>query len=368
MSRSKEKIILAREVEQAGNALYYNANLVNNNPTNIQAQFRETLGANILPEKPEKYFMAIARMSLDGGQIPLLYYPTNTYYVSLSYEGISSDPIALIPPPGGPADPNFGVACYDYQTFLNTINDGYTSALVNLKAKPGNAVPMGAVSPYFLVDKNSGIISFYSQSAYYDQKLANYIKIFCNWTLYDYFNNFEIQFFGENLASKQDIRWQVYNEYGTNIAVSDGGLNPSVPAGYTQMQGTGANLTRFFEPQLIRFRTAEMGVQAEYIQNPNLTGNINQQSSDQIGIPNSLILCDFIPSFNSSEIIGWRQSLVYNPNFYRLIDLLTDSSNRINISIWWVNQAGQEFPFEIGPGRSCTCKLAFLRKSLYLNY
>ena len=74
---------------------------------------------------------------------------------------------------------------------------------------------------------------------------------------------------------------------------------------------------------------------------------------------------DFCPSFNSTEIIGWRQNLVYNASFsYRLIDIIADKMNTVDISVYWTSQNGNEHDFYLPPASSSQIKLAFIKKSV----
>ncbi len=359
MSKNQVKIVSKAEVDQLNNVYYYNVNIVNNNSTNIQAVFNQTLGGNIVGD-PQDYFLAISRFSIDGGQIPLLYLNDTTYYVVLKYGAFTSGAVAVLAP-AGPVVPGFGVPIYSYQTFLDQMNIAYTTAFGILDGLSGG-LPMGSTPPYFLFNDTTGIISMYAQAINYSEDAITPIKVFMNFDLYDLFLNFQVVPLGEGLPSKADIQIRVIDKYGSNSAP----LDPTVPSGYLKMSQEGSNCTRFFEPQSIRFKTGRMGVQPEYVQTPNLTTSISPEIAG-VGLPSDLILTDFIPAFNANDIIGWRQQLVYQPTFYRLIDLIGSKSNAIDVSIWWVSQNGVEHPFQIGPGRSATIKLAYLKKDLHLR-
>ena len=341
---------------------YYNVNMSNNSNINQKIIFNQTLSADIV-NNPKSYFACVVRFSVDASVIQLLFFPIDTFYVTLTYGSFTSGPLALIPPPG-PQEPATvvtlqpSVAVYSYQDFLQSLNTGYASALALLITASGGVLSpiASATPPFFLFNCQTGLISMYASSAFYLETISTPIKIFMDYTLYDLFNNFQINYFGQGLPSFLDVQIRVIDKYGSNISSFNSAL--------LEISQEGSNCTRFYEPQLIRFKSQTMGFRKEYVQNPNLTATVNPTGTTA-GIPSSTTLIDFCPSFNSTEIIGWRQNLVYNASFsYRLIDIIADKMNTVDISVYWTSQNGNEHDFYLPPASSSQIKLAFIKKSV----
>lgn len=357
------KLAINNVVETKDDNIYYNISIVNNQLTDQAASFTQQLTNSILSD-PADYYMAVARFSIDGVQLPLFIWRDNYYYVSLSFNGTTMT-TPLLFPPDNPAF-SYGRAIYSYNEFLSTINAGYLLCMNNLiAATGGGASPIfGVQPPYWLYDIPTGIMSLYAQQSNYDEilPLATRINIWSNWTLFEMFGNMYISFQGQGRIDKLDIRYKINNYYGSNLGPAD-----NIPTGLIKISQEGSNNSRMWDQQTIVFKTSRLGVRPEFTQGANQTTDLSSNSSAGSGIPFDTIMTDFIPTFNSSEQVGWRQQLVHTPQFYRLIDLLGNQSNIIDLAIFWRDQQGVERPFFITSGTSATVKLAFLKKSLYKN-
>ncbi len=297
-------------------------------------------------------------------------YTSNTYIVTLVKAGIDYKQPVIFSDTGGVPTltaTSYIAGVYSYAAFLKAINAAFLRA----------ATAASCSAPYMIYNPNGGLISLYCLASEFEESVVGRINIFMDNILFGFFDNFYIEFFSQGSYSGKDVRIVTINQYGTNASslagppTVTGGLDPSIPAGYLRISQEGSNNQRFWQPNAITFKTTRMGVRPEFTQgayNPNLsTGIVNTQNSGA-GLPFDTIMTDFIPGFSSGEQIGWRQDLEYNPQFYRLIDLLGNTSNNIDLSIFWTDQLGNEFPFYLEANKAASVKLIFIKKSLYKNF
>lgn len=266
-------------------------------------------------------------------------------------------------PPGISWTDDIYTGIYSYNEMLITINNALNMSMTLLRAAnvAYNAVP----PPFMLFDNQSGIMSLLGQQANFtniNTVSGIPVQVYFNDNLYSLFENFYVEYISQNNTNRQDVLFYIYNIYDTNSFTYTPLLTPE---DYYQMFQETKNCTRWFEPQSILFKTSTMGLKSEYIQGVNNTTDLSNVQTAGAGVPSSSIMTDFIPSFNSTEVIGWRQDLVYNPPFYRLIDLQSASISSVDVAIYWSDQQGVQYPFFIKSGKSATIKLIFVKKSLY---
>ncbi len=352
------------QVETKDDNIYYNVTMVNNKQISVSAQISQQLPSSIL-NNPADYYLSVARFQVTGTVIPFFFFQPNTYYATLQYGTyIFTTPVVhVITAPGvGP----YNYAIFSYSEFLREINTAYETAWTGLNAAVPGGLPVGSTAPYMLYEQSNGLISLYADGRYYDEdNVVPYIQVWMNSSLYRFFDNFYIFFRSEGNIDNKDIRIRVVNFHNSNTNT----LNPSIPVNFYKMSQEGSNNSRFWQPNSIVFKTNRIGTRPEYVQGTNSTSELASTNNNSgSGTPFDTILTDFIPAFNSSDQIGWKTDLVYNPAFYRLIDLLGNQSNAIDVAIFWRDQQGNEYPFYIEGGRSASIKLAFLKKSLFKNY
>jgi len=356
------------QIETKDDNIYYNVNIVNNESFSQYANFSQRLTGQII-DNPNDYYMAVARFSLNGDEIPLFLYKPNFWYVSLTY-GTYTASTSILSPVGG--DGPYGPAFYTYQQFMDSINVAYdtcmTSLIVQTEVTPGNPTtsPLyGITAPFILYDNKTGICSIYGDITAYNSTLSTPIKVFMNINLFIKFTNFYISYFGEGLPTHLDAQILFVNQHGTNVVTLS-----SPTATYIVNSQESSKNSAMWDSHSIVFKSNTMGLRSEYTTISNATPSIglNNQGSAGTGIPTDTLMTDFIPTFSSGEQIGWRQQLVYIPQFYRLIDLLGSQSNSVDIQIYWVDSLGNQYPFIIAPLNLASVKLVFLKKSLAKNY
>jgi len=354
--------------------IYYNIDIVNNNKDSKQAIFAQQLTGSILDD-PSLYYMAVARFSITGTILPIFLFVdnglastdpgyTSQYSVSLTYNGFTGfSYVKYDINSAGPYNSRLNHPIYSYTQFLEMINNAFADAFTALNTASGG-LPGGSSAPYMLYNPNGGIMSIYAQGSYFLDTLSTPINIYMNITLYRFFDNFYTDFLTETSPIGQDVRIIVIDLYGSNSEPID----PSVPTGYLKLSQEYSNNQRMFQPNSIVFKTFTMGVRPEFIQGANSSDDLINGSNSGSGIPFDAIMTDFIPSFSSTEQAGWRQDLVYNAQLYRLIDLLGNKSNVVDLAIFWRDQQANEYPLYIEGNKSVSVKLIFIKKSLYKNY
>lgn len=345
-------------IENSDDNVYVNLTLTNNNPVSVIANINQTFTADLISD-PSSYYMAIIRFSMLGVKIPFFIFQTGAYYVTLTYNGTPYSAPVLYPNQLNPI-PAYGNAIYSYTQFLTYINSAFATAFGLIPMPPAGSTP-----PYMLFNQSSGLISLYADGRFYDDTLATPINVYMNQNLYKFFENFYVQFYSENAVNYLDYRFIITNLYNSNTSV----LDPTIPANFYRISQEGSNCSRFWQPDKIQFTSSLMGNRPEFTQNPNSGMALTNSSTAGGGVPTSNTLTDFIPSFPSSDIIGWRTDLEYLPTTqYRLVDLLGNRINQIDIQTYWLDQQLNTYPVYIEPGRSFQIKMGFFKKSLYKNY
>ena len=364
MSHLKTKI----EYDNREDNVYFNINLVNNNPFSVPCQFTETLTNDIVGNTND-YYLSIIRFSIDGGSMPIFFFkdnvggqPLSGYWITLSYLGVNySLPVvydSLYTP--GATSPPYNRSVYFYQAFLHMINTTFANIFI---ANPG-VFPIGSVAPYMLFDPTTGLISLYAQSLYYADTLANPITIFFNTRLFNIFDNFISAFFSEGSATYTDQQLIITDLHGSNSDL----LDPTIPAGYLKMTQEYQSLYHWWDVSLLSFKSTMLGVRPEYVPTANTTTSLSNNGAAGSGIPFQSVATDFIPDIASNDPAGFRQSLVYLPGAqYRLIDLININTKTVDLIISFKDRQSTEYQYFIPPNQSVTVKMIFVKKSLFKN-
>lgn len=353
--------------ETKEDSVYYNINMVNNSLTSVRAQFSQSLSSNIV-ENSNDYYLSCIRFVLDGAGLPIFIFKNNTgapmtvqygYWITLSYGGFSySYNLSFTN-----SNPFFPNGIYNYGKFIDIINAGFVSAFTSL----GGLVilPVDSAAPYMIYNAPTQLVSLYADANYLETAM-NQITIYFNNTLYDFFNNMREQIFGEGLANHKDYRLLVQDLYGSNSAP----LDPSIPTGFYKMTQEYPSLFRWYDWSNIAFKSNLLGIRPEYSQgvNTSTTSLVSNQSAGS-GIPFTSQITDFSIDLTPGDPSAWRGTLYYTPSAqYRLLDIVKQDTNQIDLSIYIVDKQGNEYPFLIVPESNATVKLIFVKKSLYKNY
>lgn len=367
------------KVETKDDNIYYQVNIVNNETFSQFASFSQRLTNSII-DNANDYYMAVSKFSLNSADAPIFLWKDNFWYVSLSYPSgdptapyVGSAPVLYggLSPPVAAYGP-YGPAVYNYQQFIQSVNNAYGVALTTLAGLvPGGLV--GVEPPFFTYDAtNSGILSVFAQSAYYDiiANPSTSVSVWVNHDLYKKFQPFWINYYAElgDMSDHLDI-----NIITTVLpgATNTSTINPSIPTGYLKMTQDGPNCIAWWDWQSIVFKSYTMGLRNQYVTAVNAAAQIGMTNNNYSGngIPQDNVLVTFNPDFGEGSQQCWRQQLNYFPQFYKLIDLLGEKNQKsVDIQIWLQDYLGNQYPFLIQGGKNCTLELVFVKKSLYKNY
>lgn len=362
-TREVAKFNIQTTVETKDDSIYYNIQMNNTTVQSQVAAFQQNLPSNIVDEIDD-YYLTVCRFVLDLVDIPLFVFKDNQYWVTLSYMGTDASAPILYTLPYTPGTPK---NVYSYQSFCelinNTIVTAYTALRVTYPALPALTSP---TSPCYLVyNPDNGVISVYALASLMQDTLMNPITLWFNSTLNYFFDNFYSNYVSQGALDHKDVQIIIHSFYGTNATATT--YQPgSVTDTLIQMKQEYQATYRWSDISLIVFKSASLGTRPEYTQNPNLTSNLVSNTTAGTAIPASNILTDF--AINPSAPGDTQSLAVYTPAIYRLIDLLGAKTNSIDISIFWRDQIGNEYPVTIPQDGSITVKLGFFKKSLYKNF
>jgi hypothetical protein len=222
--------------------------------------------------------------------------------------------------------------------------------------------------PYLYYDtKAGGLISvFFPTSWGTDITNPTIPQLYMNSILYYFFDNFLYYFYGEGLLVHKDymIRAQSLGN-GQNTSTYDS----SIPTGYYKMSQEYIALNRWKGPSSIAFQSYTMNIRNDYNSGTNNNSSQNTVQTAGSGLPIESNITDFIPYIASNDAAGWRGNLLYTPTSqYRLIDLLGNKQNSIDINIIWRDIYNNTHQFLTAAGSQTSLKLLFVKKSLYKNY
>jgi hypothetical protein len=346
--------------------------LPNSNNTIFNAIFQEELNQAIL-NTPEDYFLSIIRFTIPTINIPLLIpqiqpFPNvdinkTIYSFTLSYEEnvspetflefVSENPSVYVPPisatsPNVTKTPYYFL--YTYTSFVNMMNVALATAFA---AIPGGA-PAGALAPYFQYEIGEEHISLVAQVAYYDQTLANPIKIFSNYPMFTFLDGLLI-IENNNLPPNQVAQYIVQNNH--NNFYNPSYVTPVYPPLYYIMTQQYATLVDWNVFKSIVLVSNLLPVRQEYL--PGVAGS-NQSIVNSKGI-----LQDFQPILvEGPEARTTIQYSVQGP--YQCINMFGKNALRtIDVSVYWLDQFGDQYLLTIPFNQVLTIKMLFIKRSTY---
>lgn len=331
--------------------LYYNI-VIPHIPgeTVTKAVYRKQNTVPIL-DNPHYYNVSIARFRIGTNQVPIF---ISTFAVPQSIVGetvyrvtlVNNGNIETVPIiasqttiPGGLPSPFY----YTYTRFLKEVNTAINTAFNNLSAGPG--LPAGSLIPYITFDQSQNVFTIHAQTAFYDddEPDINRIDIFFNNELLQllFFGN---QYYRNGFNGNTDLlaRISFYNTFN------------NIDAGYyhnVQDYSILGIWNSFKSLQIV----SNLPIQNEFTEN-----NYERQS----GITTSQnILKDFIVLYSGDEVA--RTTIDYTVSEYEYIDLKgVEPIRNIEISIFWVDTSGNQYPLVLGPGESVDIKLMFKKKDI----
>jgi len=309
--------------------IYYNARISSDRGDGQNlAVFNENRVVPIL-QKASNYELAIVRFSVPTTQIPMFYWKTNYWSLTLRYNNVDYlQYLQFIPNTTTNVE-----AVFEQQSFVDSINNAFKASFLALKtANPGIASDFEPIMYYDVV---SDLITMNVQQNY----LVDNIDIFFNNPLNTLLYSFQ-NFFNQEPPSQQVYR----------IIVADrGGLNGSTLNGqpsYLMSQEFPTTFT-WNTASKIRFETSSIPVVRE------LDGAQTNKSS--------ALLTDFdLPGDQRYS----REPLIFYPvGPLRFINLSSDDAlYRIDIQVFYQDKEGNKFPLYLVNGEDLSIKMLFRKR------
>lgn len=361
--------------------IYYNIQLTNDNVNGSingelpQARFYAEQTLPIL-DNPSEYYLTIARFSISGTLIPLMFFKVQegqpnpdlgVYSVTLRYNASGNDyqeftiyipyntalPIPPAPIPTQAKVPYYFI--YTYQQMIIILNNAFAAAMTALLAGEG-LLPGSIEPPYFVYDASQNEVDLIVP---YDI-ITNNISIFFNVPTLNLFVSFTGFFRGvtqpNGTVFELDL-WENDNGYA-----KPGGTIPAPPANpdYLIYHPEFVDFNPWSVLNSLVFTTTSLPIHGEV--QPSNT-NIESTQSGQTSFRQ--ILQDFQPDLTEPGTSTTR--LNYFPQGpYRLVDLTSTSPlRRIDLQVFWSDKDNNLYPVLITFGEYVSVKLLFIRKSTY---
>jgi len=328
------------------------------------ANFNQVLSQAIL-QNPEDYYLAICRWNLPTETIPLFQFPVDvtqnnplisTFYMGLNVSGTYfKAPVQLINLNATSAPIPLASAPYFTQ---QQVNGGYYQVFyiqhfVNMLNATlrflANDAGIDVSNPPTLVYSPVTQLLTLNLSQIF---VTTGARIFTNTKLLPYMDGFMMSYDYSESALAQNL--------GTLYYIVTTPLPYGQTGPYAIVQDRVA-IYSWSNLSKIIVKTNSLPVFQEASPNQNISG----LAGAQVGF--SSILSDYVIAYD--DVNQFRSELVYQPAFYRLVDLVgtTNPITRINLKFLYVTTYGQEHNIILNLGTSIDVKLGFFKKSLYNN-
>ena len=295
------------------------------------ASFKETRVDAIL-KNPSEYELAIERFKVPTFSIPILFFKSNYYYVRMSYNGDTiTQPLVYVPNGG---EPLYGNVIYNYQDFIDILNNALSSCFTILKGVQPGAPP--TERPFVVYDATTQLCSFYAEQLY-DINGPPTIKVEMSNSLYHLFPSWQT-------ISQADFEWY-------QIVIKNNKNNSTVynAKNYYIMTQEYSTLALWNDLQSVIFYTDSIP--------------INQELEPSQANKTRRIVTDFEPL----DDVNIRDSLQFFPQGpLRFYDLKSDYPlNTIDIKVRFQTKDGQIYPCYVFPDNQISLKILFRKKQVF---
>jgi hypothetical protein len=309
--------------------IYYNARISSDTGDGPNlAVYNQNRVVPIL-QKASDYELAIVRFSVPTTQIPMFYWKTNFWSLTLRYNNVDYlQYLQFIPNTTTNVE-----AVFEQQSFIDSINNAFkASFLALITANPGIASDFEPIMYYDVVND---LITMNVQQNYLVDNIEIYFNNPLNTLLYSFQN-----FFNQEPPSQQ-----VYKI----IVVDRGGLNGSTLNGqpsYLMVQEFPTTFT-WATASKIRFETSSIPV-------------VRELDGAQTNITSALLTDFDLPGDQRYS----REPLIFYPvGPLRWINLSSDDAlYRIDIQVFYQDKEGGKFPLYLINGEDLTIKMLFRKR------
>jgi hypothetical protein len=348
---------MKRERDRSPQRKFIHYNLEATNNTNKGTVFNvEQRVTNVLPGDNRDYCLAIERLVINGGSIPILTIPPTVF----PYDEARSDnrfSVSCVPTGGG--GPTYYDVIYDPLTNiqeygLNTVfsYESFSVMITTALIAAFNQIPFaGTNKPKFYFSPQTKIFTL----AIPDDTVLEAIEF--STSLYMLFNNFYT-----TKGSTEGYFRLIKDVEPLNRNPINGGVNSLVPIGYTIATQEYEALFNVQQFVAIVFRSSRLGIAPEYSPGANVSSDLIQSNNASGVTPSSSILTDLIPYLGTGDQSGIRGYQYYTPSLYRWIDILGTSFDVIDLQIFVKDKVGNEYPYLIPPFGTAKVKIIFAHK------
>lgn len=325
--------------------IYFNINIrkgVENAGKVFVASFNETRVEPVL-HKPSDYDLAVVRFSIPSQNIPIFIWRDDEFKITISYQNFDfTTTLQWVPNSPSGAYDYFGKSVWNYQDFIDSINNALKTSFNNFVAGTPAFAHKPSTAPYMIYNAESQLCSLIAEEKYDTSGVyADPVYIYFNRSLSNYFP--ALQNFDTDIPTKA-----VY------IKVKDNLNNVSVVGGITYYEVKEEYTTLFLwnDLQKIILETDSIPV------NNELQGaQTNKQRK---------IITDFEPLSSIND----RSQIQYFPQgALRFYNLTSDYPlTKMNLKIYWETKDGRVFPLYINDYDNCSVKLYFKRKGVMIDY
>lgn len=340
--------------------IYYDVLIQNNTDEEIVATYNET-SKKVLVDNPKDYYLTIVKFSIPSTDIPIFAYPPNPvppgqpdrrFKVTTRF-GATQETVVVPFIPAGVGTSN---TVFTYQSFIEMINQAIRTSLINLWASAGPLpvpdpnIASNPVPIMIFTDENTPLYIRFPQE-YNEDIVPGTVKMFMNYNLFTFFQNFQHFFYSYTADDGYEIR------------VTDTGNNfESITSGpytgdYYNMHQDSATFYLWWDIRDV-IVTTSIPINAEIIGNVGSGGNYNT-------IP---ILTDVSTSF-FGQPYQQRSDILYIPQpQYRLITLLDHGQlSQIDFKFFYRTKNLELRPLLLAPQTNLSMKILFTKKKNNIN-
>lgn len=197
-------------LEQKGNPedqwpdwVYYNLSLTGNtSSTPILADFSQQLNQPLLP-KASAYRLAITRYSVPISTLPICYFPSNTHYISMVYNGSTYNQVVTL----STQDSSSSNSLWTYGQGIQSFNNALSACFQQVKAGSASGFTQATLPPVLVFSPTTQLITLYAQTGVWRPDNATGIALYFNTPLFSQFlpmfDNFQNSINSANYCDNQ---------------------------------------------------------------------------------------------------------------------------------------------------------------------
>lgn len=342
------------------NHVFYDVTIRNNTASPARAEYTESRTFPIV-DNPSKYTLSPIAFFMPSIQIPLFYWPSYPFIITLRYGGTSYSQ-TLAYQNWTPVDTSGLQPIVSIYQFLDILNLASYNAFVALKAAHGGLIAGTVPPPRFAFDPASQLFELIADSTVFapgnvDTGGVNTgVEIWMNDPLYQLFYTIPATIFSYTNAGGLDARLYVKNTGNNTWTIQNLQIDPLIPATPTNLVSMRSEVTpidNWFDLVKIRVLATTLNISKHYVFNSN-TGTNELEP----------VILEYSPL--GGDTLRNTNSLLYRPSAeYERIDLQgTTPLKTFDCRVYWISKTGETYPVYISPYSFFSLRLMFLKKEI----